>query len=160
MEKIRARFWIQHLRKWPKTVIHWCNSCKRFKAIKYFAPVPGQLLTDRTYGYRAFQTVGLDYAGPIFYKGKQKNLKKAYILLITCTLSRNKSIAKANLKWNELEEILLDIDNTLINKPLCYLEDDMTICKARNKNFLHCQLETFLLSKDLKVAEIIGPLAF
>ena len=88
MTKIRPRFWIQHLRKSAKTVIHRCNSCKRFQAVKYFAPAPGQLPTDRTNGYRAFQTVGSDYAGPIFYKGKNKNLKKAYILLITCSLSR------------------------------------------------------------------------
>ena len=88
MTKSRPRFWIQHLRKSAKTVIHRCNSCKRFQAVKYFAPAPGQLPTDRTNGYRAFQTVGSDYAGPIFYKGKNKNLKKAYILLITCSLSR------------------------------------------------------------------------
>ena len=88
MTKIRPRFWIQHLRKSAKTVIHRCNSCKRFQAVKYFAPAPGQLPTDRTNGYRAFQTVGLDYAGLIFYKGKNKNLMKAYILLITCSLSR------------------------------------------------------------------------
>ena len=36
-----------------------------------------------------------------------------------------KSVGKANLKWNELEEILLDIENTLNNRPLCYLEDDI-----------------------------------
>ena len=88
MAKFRARFWIQHLKKLAKTVIHRCNSCKRFQAITHFAPVPGQLPTDRTNGYRAFQTVGLDYAGLIFYKGKNKNLMKAYILLITCSLSR------------------------------------------------------------------------
>ena len=36
-----------------------------------------------------------------------------------------KSVGKPNLKWNELEEILLDIGNTLNNRPLCYLEDDI-----------------------------------
>ena len=51
MAKTRAKFWIQHLRQLAKTVIHRSNSCKRFKAIKYFAPVPGQLPTDRTNGY-------------------------------------------------------------------------------------------------------------
>ena len=65
MTEIRAGFWIQHLRKLAKTVIHRCNSCKRFQVIKYFAPVPGQLPTDGTNGYRAFKTVVLDYAAPI-----------------------------------------------------------------------------------------------
>ena len=36
-----------------------------------------------------------------------------------------KSVGKANLKWNKLEEILLDIENTLNNRPLCYLENDI-----------------------------------
>ena len=36
-----------------------------------------------------------------------------------------KSVGKANLKWKELEEILLDIENTLNNRPLCYLENDI-----------------------------------
>ena len=34
-----------------------------------------------------------------------------------------KSFGKANLKWNELEGILLNIENILNNRPLCYLED-------------------------------------
>ena len=33
-----------------------------------------------------------------------------------------KSVPKANLISNELEEILLDIENTLNNRPLCYLK--------------------------------------
>ena len=51
MAKIRARFWIQHLRQLAKTVIHRLNSSKRLQTIKYFAPVPGQLLTEKTNGY-------------------------------------------------------------------------------------------------------------
>ena len=43
----------------------------------YFAPVPEQLPNDRTNGYWALQVVVLDYTGPIFYKGKNKNLKKS-----------------------------------------------------------------------------------
>ena len=59
-------------KKLTKTVIHQCNSCNKFEAFIYFGPVPGQLPTDRTNGYWAFPAVGLDYAGPIFYKGKTK----------------------------------------------------------------------------------------
>ena len=32
--------------------------------------------------------LGLDFAGPITYKGKKDSRKQAYILLITCSLSR------------------------------------------------------------------------
>ena len=51
MANIQARFWIQHLRKLAKTVIHQRNNCKKFQAFIYFGPVPGQLPTDRTNGY-------------------------------------------------------------------------------------------------------------
>ena len=103
--KIRARFWIQHLRKLAKTVVHRCNSCKRFQAIKYFAPVSGQLPSHRKNGYRTFQTVGFDYAGPILYKGKTFNLKKAYILLITCNLSR--AVHLELVQSQKLEEFII-----------------------------------------------------
>ena len=36
-----------------------------------------------------------------------------------------KPVGKANLKWNEFKEIILDIENTLNNRSLCYLEDDI-----------------------------------
>ena len=36
-----------------------------------------------------------------------------------------KSVGKSILKWNKLEDILLDIENTLNNRPLLYLEDNM-----------------------------------
>ena len=60
MAKIRARFWIQHLRQLAKTVTQRCNSCKRFQVLIYSAPAPEQLPNDRTNGYRTLQVVVLD----------------------------------------------------------------------------------------------------
>ena len=36
-----------------------------------------------------------------------------------------KTVGKANLSWQELEEVLLDVEITLNNRPLSYLEDDI-----------------------------------
>ncbi|KAK3742809.1 hypothetical protein QZH41_002738 [Actinostola sp. cb2023] len=36
-----------------------------------------------------------------------------------------KSIGKGNLRWSELEEVLLDIEVALNNRPLSYVEDDV-----------------------------------
>ena len=36
-----------------------------------------------------------------------------------------KSIGKTFLSFNELEEVLLDVEQTLNNRPLCYVEDDI-----------------------------------
>ena len=169
-------------------------------------------MQNRTTGIRAFQVIGLDFAGPILYKKGSSKQNKSYILLFTCNLSRaihlqlvpnqtteefiarfkrliarrgapekkysdnaktfaaswkwvmklNKSeellvsikwkfnlsrapwwggqlermvglvknslykiIGKATLSWRELEEVLLDIENTLNNRPLTYVEDDV-----------------------------------
>ena len=36
-----------------------------------------------------------------------------------------KTVGKATLSWRELQEVLLDIENTLNNRPLTYLKDDL-----------------------------------
>ena len=38
-----------------------------------------------------------------------------------------KGIGRASLSWNELEEVLLDVEVTLNNRPLCYVEDDVQL---------------------------------
>ena len=36
-----------------------------------------------------------------------------------------KSIGKSKLKWSEFEELLLDVEITLNNRPLSYIDDDI-----------------------------------
>ncbi len=50
-------------------------------------PPVGDLPEDRTKGEVPFQTIGVDYAGPIKYRQK-KSERKAYILLYSCSLTR------------------------------------------------------------------------
>ena len=38
-----------------------------------------------------------------------------------------KSIGGASLAWSELEEVVLDVEITLNNRPLTYLEDDVQL---------------------------------
>ena len=38
-----------------------------------------------------------------------------------------KGIGRASLSWNELEGVLLDVEFTLNNRPLCYVEDDVKL---------------------------------
>ena len=37
----------------------------------------------------------------------------------------NKTIGSDLLRWNELQEVLLDVEITLNNRPLSYVEDDV-----------------------------------
>jgi hypothetical protein len=36
-----------------------------------------------------------------------------------------KSIGRANLRWRELEEVILDVEIAVNNRPLGYVEDDV-----------------------------------
>ena len=36
-----------------------------------------------------------------------------------------KAIGNGHLRWHDLEEVILDVETTLNNRPLCYVEDDI-----------------------------------
>jgi hypothetical protein len=38
-----------------------------------------------------------------------------------------KTVGNGNLTWNELEEIIIDIETVLNSRPLCYVEDDVQL---------------------------------
>ena len=88
MTKIRRRYWIPKLRQLTKRIIRTCHAYQRLRTTAYVAPIPGQLLPDRTNGRRSFYVIGLDFVRLIIYKGKRDPPRKAYVLLITCNLSR------------------------------------------------------------------------
>ena len=85
MAKVRERFWISKLRSLTKQVRRRCNGCKRFRAIAYPVPAPGQIPVERTTATtKPFKIIGLDYAGPL----EMRNDEKVHILLFTCSVSR------------------------------------------------------------------------
>ena len=87
MSEIRKDFWIPTLRRLSKKIIKQCNICKVFAAKPYDPPATGLLPECRlnvTYG---FHTAGVDFIGPfICYKRRQE--VKAYLIIITCALTR------------------------------------------------------------------------
>ena len=88
MTEIRRCYWVPRLRQLVKRIRHNCKGCKRFHAISFANPPPGNLPVDRVEGSRAFQVIGVDFAGPIIYHTKNKKEANSYILLFTCSLSR------------------------------------------------------------------------
>lgn len=38
-----------------------------------------------------------------------------------------KAIGSFNLTWFKLEDVLLDVEVTINNRPLCYMEDDIEL---------------------------------
>ena len=88
MTHVRARHWVPRLRRLSKRVVKSCNGCRRFQASAVAKPPLGNLPWDRTEGERAFQVVGVDYAGPLTYHTKKRIEAKAYIVLYACSLTR------------------------------------------------------------------------
>ena len=54
----------------------------------HMTPPSGQLTKDRIIWIRAFQVIGLDFAGPNMYKKGNSKQHKSYILLFTWSVSR------------------------------------------------------------------------
>lgn len=87
MAHIRQEYWIPCLRQLAKNIINHCYGCKKFRATFHNPPL-GNLPVYRTEGFYPFQTVCVDYTGPIVYKVSKKKEGKAYILLFKCSLTR------------------------------------------------------------------------
>lgn len=88
MTKVRETHWVPRLRALTKKVIKGCWGCKRFQAQAYQCPPPGSLPLTRTEGVTPYETIGVDFAGPIKYRVTQKTEGKGYLVLYACSLTR------------------------------------------------------------------------
>ena len=88
MAKVREVYWIEKLRQKVKTVIHNCWLCKRYHGKQFRRPGTMMLPAFRTTPLRAFETTGVDFAGPFEYKISKGEFGKAYLALFTCAASR------------------------------------------------------------------------
>ena len=52
------------------------------------SPKPGPLPRDKTEKYFPFEVKGTDYESPIYYKTNKKSELKTYILLLSCSVTR------------------------------------------------------------------------
>ena len=68
MTKVREHYWVPKLRQLTKKIVRNCFGCKRFHTMALKQPPQASLPTERTVGERPFQVIGLDYAGPLYYK--------------------------------------------------------------------------------------------
>jgi hypothetical protein len=81
--KLREEYWIPCGRKTIGRIIHKCVTCRRFSS-KSLQSEPAPLPQPRVEARFAFQTTGVDLAGPLLLKGG----KKAWIVLYTCAVYR------------------------------------------------------------------------
>ena len=88
MAKVRTLYWVPRLRRLVKKVRGSCWGCKRFRIQAFQSPPPGNLPSTRTQGDAPYQVIGVDFAGPIRYRSRQKTESKAYLVLYACSLTR------------------------------------------------------------------------
>ena len=88
MTKLREKFWVPRLRKLVKKTVKNCSGCKRFQAVALKNPPTAPLPSERTEETTAFNVIGVDFAGPVKYRSKRKEERKAYVILFSCSLTR------------------------------------------------------------------------
>lgn len=81
--KLRERYWIIQGRRTVSNVIKKCTVCRRFSS-KSLTCDPAPLPIERIETVYAFQTTGVDLAGPLHLKGG----KKVWIVIYTCAVYR------------------------------------------------------------------------
>ena len=91
LSNIRLHYWITKGRQSVKNVLKKCFLCKLVKG-KFITPAKTPSLpTFRVNCSHSFESVGVDFAGPLFVKdvyNKTENLNKCYLLLFTCATTR------------------------------------------------------------------------
>ena len=91
LSNIRELYWIVKRKQIVKKVLRKCVLCKFIKGQTITPPETPYLPSFRINCNHAFEHVGVDYAGPIFYRNANKQsteLLMCYILLITCAVTR------------------------------------------------------------------------
>uniref|UniRef100_L7LX93 Putative tick transposon n=1 Tax=Rhipicephalus pulchellus TaxID=72859 RepID=L7LX93_RHIPC len=85
---VRTKFWIVRGRQLIKHVIKKCITCRRFNSkpmMQEMAPLPADRITKT----RPFDTVGVDFAGPLHVREeKGSKITKFYIVIFTCAVTR------------------------------------------------------------------------
>ena len=162
MAKVRTRYWIPKLKQLVKKVRQSCHGCKRFQASAYGAPPPRNLPTTRTQGTNPYQVIGVDYADPIRYRVSRREPAESLVgraverLIGLVKSALNKTIGNGLLRWKEFQEVLLDVEITLNNRPLSYVEDDvqMPLLTPNAMLFLNSNLLPELQPHHIETADL------
>ena len=85
---LRERYWIPKGRQVVKNIISHCYVCKFLFGRPFKYPGPPVLPNYRVSHSKPFNTVGVDYSGPIMLYNDTGEADKYYVCLFTCTTSR------------------------------------------------------------------------
>ena len=85
---VRMKFWIPKGRQYVESVLRKCSTCIRAQGKPYSNPIEAPLPGFRVEDVPPFTNVGIDFAGPLFHKGPNGNMRKCYIVIYICCTSR------------------------------------------------------------------------
>ena len=89
LTELRSRFWIVKGRRVVRNIIESCAQCRRRFSTRTAGQKMAPLPRPRLHSLRAFERVGIDYAGPYLTKqGRGKARMKRYLCLFTCLATR------------------------------------------------------------------------
>ncbi len=89
LARMRWNFWIPRGRRFVKSVLRKCVTCKKVCGRPYTYPDPPALPEYRINMAPPFSATGIDYTGHVFIKGKgTEEPTKAYIAVFVCCITR------------------------------------------------------------------------
>ena len=87
LTELRSRFWVTKGRQFVKKILNKCFVCRKLDGKPYAVPPVAPLPDFRVSEVPPFSHVGVDFAGPLFVKGKD-GMRKCYIILFSCCVTR------------------------------------------------------------------------
>ena len=69
-------------------VLNRCVVSKKMEGRSFGLPLTASLPEFRASTALPFSKMGVDFAGPLFMKGKSEQMRKVYIALFTCCITR------------------------------------------------------------------------
>ena len=88
LAELRSRFWVPKGRQVVKKVLSQCVVCKKFEGTPFAQPPVSSLPEFRVRPAPPFSKVGVDFAGPLYVKTRGKQMRKVYIALFSCCVTR------------------------------------------------------------------------
>ena len=88
LAELRTKFWVPKGRQAVKKILSRCVICKKLEGTAFTQPATASLPEFRVNLAPPFSRVGVDFAGPMFLKGRGKQLRKIYVCLFSCCVTR------------------------------------------------------------------------
>ena len=141
LSQVRQRFWIIAGRQAVRSVLSKCITCLRFNGSSYGSVKPAALPDFRSSKCETFETVGLDFLGPIFVHDIDCAAEKRWIALFTCSATR---AVHMEVSKSQSTSDVLDVIRNFVSRrglPKLVVTDNASTFVKLGKYFASCRIE-------------------